>query len=219
MTVDESLIRTLRSLSTPTISDAADRLAIVVQASAILRITGTGTVAGPAFTVQYVPVGTEGGTVGDYLDEVDTGAFVVLSNHGRLDATVWGGLLSELAARREIAGTAVDGICRDTPRAAALDYPLFARARWMRTGKDRVRAQATQVPVVLGDLLVRPGDIVVGDDDGVVVLPKERVPEITEAAIAIEDAERAIREDTISGGMRLDEARAKHGYHSLQTKR
>ncbi|MGW5106022.1 RraA family protein [Nocardia sp. NPDC004123] len=209
----------LLSLSTPTISDALDKLGIVGQASSIMRITGSGTVVGPAFTVQYQPVGTEGGTVGDYIDDVEAGAFVVLANHARTDVTVWGGLLSEIAVKRRIAGTAIDGVCRDTPRAAAIGYPLFTRGRWMRTGKDRVRASAVQVPVVLGDLLVRPGDLVVGDDDGLLVLPAERVTEITDLAVSIEKAEQAIHADAVEGGLRLDEARKRHGYHSLQTRR
>ena len=165
-----------------------------------------------------MPVGTEGGTVGDYVDDVEQGSFIVLSNQGRLDATVWGGLLSEVASARGIAGTAIDGICRDTARASEVGYSLFARSHWMRTGKDRVRAERQQVPVSLGGVLVRPGDVLVGDDDGIVVLPVERAVEICEVAVGIEEAESAIRADAVVGGLRLDEARRQHGYHQLQTR-
>jgi 4-hydroxy-4-methyl-2-oxoglutarate aldolase len=218
MSVLSDNMAALSELSTPTISDAVDRLGIAAQASGIARITGTGTVVGIAFTVQYVPVGTSGGTVGDFIDDLEAGSFVVLNNNGRTDATVWGGLLSEVAIKRGVVATAIDGVCRDTPRASELGYSLFARSNWMRTGKDRVRAERVQVPVALGDLLVRPGDVIVGDADGVLVLPLEHVSEILDTAVSIEQAEVAIRADTIDGGMRLDEARKLHQYHSLQSK-
>lgn len=217
MAIDEAVIKSLSELGTAVVSDAVDRLGIDGQASTIMRITGQGTVVGTAFTIQYVPVGTEGGTVGDYIDDVDPGTFIVLSNNGRTDATVWGGLLSEVAVARGVVGTAIDGVCRDTARAEAVGYSLFAKSHWMRTGKDRVRAEKMQVPVSLGGILVRPGDVLVGDNDGIVVLPHERAAEIAEVATMIETAEQAIHVDAVEKGMRLDEARKLHGYHNLQT--
>jgi 4-hydroxy-4-methyl-2-oxoglutarate aldolase len=216
--MDAELLSTLGRLSTAVVSDALDRLGIEGQASRIARISGAGTVVGVAFTVQYVPVGTEGGTVGDYVDDVEPGTFIVLSNNGREDATVWGGLLSEVALARGIVGTAIDGICRDTARAESIGYSLFARARWMRTGKDRVRAEAMQVPVSLGGVLVRPGDVLVGDSDGIVVLAHERAEEVATIAAGIERAEEAIRTEAVERGVRLDEARRLHGYHQLQSR-
>jgi 4-hydroxy-4-methyl-2-oxoglutarate aldolase len=218
MTIDQEVISALSGLGTAVVSDAVDRLGIPAQASGIVRITGHGTVVGTAFTVRYVPVGTVGGTVGDYIDDVEPGSFIVLSNNARTDATVWGGLLSEISVKRGIAGTAIDGICRDTARAESVGYSLFARSHWMRTGKDRVRAEEMQIPVALGDMLVRPGDVLVGDADGIVVLPFERASEIAEIAVGIEVAEQRIHEDAVEGGMRLDEARKLRGYHSLQSK-
>ena len=88
----------------------------------------------------------------------------------------------------------------------------------MRTGKDRVRAEKMQVAVSLGGILVRPGDILVGDNDGIVVLPFERAGEIAEIATLIEETEQMIHVDAVEKGVRLDEARKTHGYHSLQTR-
>ena len=218
MPIDPAVIPALKKLGTAVVSDAVDRLGIDAQANQIMRITGAETVVGTAFTIQYVPVGTEGGTVGDYIDDVDPGTFIVLSNNGRVDATVWGGLLSEVAVARGVVGTAIDGVCRDTARADAVGYSLFARTRWMRTGKDRVRAEKMQVPVSLGGILVRPGDLLVGDNDGIVVLPFERAEEIAEIATLIEETEQMIHVDAVEKGIRLDEARKTHGYHSLQTR-
>ena len=215
--MSDEVVDSLKTLSTPVVSDALDRLGIIGHASGIARVSGVGTVAGRAWTLQYVPTGTEGGTVGDYIDDVEPGCVIVLANNGRKDVTVWGGLLSEVASYRGVVATVIDGTCRDTPRAHEVGYSLFARHHWMRTGKDRVRAEATQIPVSIGDCLVRPDDILVGDADGIVIVPRERAEEITKIALAIEEAETSIHNDAMQG-VRLDEARKRHGYHSLQTR-
>ncbi len=203
-------------LSSAVLSDAMDRLGIAGQVPSIFRHSGTAVMAGPAFTVRYEPVGIDGGTVGDFIDDVDPGSVVVLANAGRMDMTVWGGLLSQVACKRGIAGTVVDGCCRDIDEARGADYPLFSAGIWMRTGKDRVRAEAMQVPVSIGGIRVRPDDLIVGDGDGVLVIPKERVDEVLSIAERIEAAERRIAEGAQVG--RLDEVRQSVGYFELQRK-
>jgi regulator of RNase E activity RraA len=86
----------------------------------------------------------------------------------------------------------------------------------MRTGKDRVEVESMGAPVSLGDVQVRPGDILVGDADGVLVIPKVREAEVLETARQIEEAEQAIERETAKG-IRLDEARRTFRYHELQT--
>ena len=141
----------------------------------------------------------------------------MLDNRGRTDATVWGDILTEIAHRRGIAGTVIDGICRDVALCLQLGYPVFSKAHWMRTGKDRVQVEATGIPVNIGDARVAPGDIVRGDADGVIVIPKEHEAAVLDAAEAIEAAEDRIRQ-AVRGGMRLDEARTQFRYHALQTR-
>src|SRR5919199_6045541 len=129
-----------RDLSTAEISDALDALRLPGSALGLGHVAGQKKIFGPAFTVQYIPVDTASpGTVGDYLDDTPPGAVVVLDNAGRTDCTVWGGILSRLAAHRGIAGTVINGVCRDTAEADEVAYPLYARGRFMRTGKDRVQ--------------------------------------------------------------------------------
>ena len=86
----------------------------------------------------------------------------------------------------------------------------------MRTGKDRVQVEGVNQPVAIGGVRVAPGDILRGDADGVLVLPREHEDAILEAAEEIGHAEEAIR-DAVRGGKRLDAARADFRYHSLQT--
>lgn len=214
----DDVVRQLARFATSGISDALDRLGIAGQAFDILPVYPTARLAGRAFTGQYQPVDVDGGTVGDYIDDVPVGSVVVLDNAGRTDATVWGDILTLVASRRGIAGTVIDGVCRDTSRSVELDYPVFARGRWMRTGKDRVQMVATQVPVTLGRVRVRPGDIVIGDGDGVVVVPRDREAEVLAAVLAIEEAEAHIRA-RLDEGVSLREARSQLGYHTLQTRK
>jgi regulator of RNase E activity RraA len=173
--------------------------------------------AGRAWTLRYGPAGKPAGTVGDYIDDVPPGSVIVLDNGGREDATVWGDILTEIAHRRGIAGTVIDGICRDVALCRQLGYPVYAKGHWMRTGKDRVQVESTGEPVNIGEARVCPGDIVRGDADGVVVIPRAHEAAVLDAAEAVQAAEDRIRE-AARGGMRLDEARRAHRYHQLQTR-
>ena len=215
-TADPNVLRATK-LDTASLSDAMDKLGIVGQCHAILPRSAGFRLAGRAFTVLYGPAGNPPGTVGDYIDDIPPGCVVVLDNGGRDNATVWGDILTEVANRRGIAGTVIDGICRDVALCLELNYPIYSRGSWMRTGKDRVQVEATNVPVNIGDVRVAPGDLLRGDADGVVVLPKAHEEKILAAAETIQEAETRIRK-AVRGGMRLDEARKAHGYHQLQTK-
>jgi 4-hydroxy-4-methyl-2-oxoglutarate aldolase len=203
------------ALSTTAVSDALDRLGIAGQAEGIKPLDCSFRMVGRAFTIRYQPVDVNGGTVGDYIDDVPPGAVVALDNAGRLDATVWGDLLTTVAHARGLAGTVIDGVCRDSSRSLELGYPIFSRSSYMRTGKDRVQVAAVGDPVTIGRVRVRPDDIIVADADGVVVVPSERAAEVLEAAQDIERAEQGIRA-LILAGRRLDEARVEFGYHGLQ---
>ena len=219
MTVSSSEIaERLKALSCSDISDALDRLGIAGQCAGIAALDRSFRLVGRAWTLRYGPVGQEPGTVGDYIDDLGPGDVVVLDNQGRLDATVWGDLLTSVASRDGIAGTVIDGVCRDVDRSLELGYPIFARGNWMRTGKDRVRVEATQVPVSVGGIRVEPGDWLRGDGDGLVSVPASRIAEVLDAAQQVHDAEDAIRA-AIDAGKSLREARAEFGYHSLQTRR
>jgi regulator of RNase E activity RraA len=205
--------------STSTLSDALDRLGIPGQALGISALDRHFRLAGPAFTVRTIPVvlGTTTGTVGDYIDEVPPGSVVVLDNGGRLDGTVWGDILTITAHRNHLAGTVIHGVCRDAARSLELGYPIFSRGVTMRTGRGRVQADGYNVPVSLGEVRVQPGDLVIGDGDGVVVVPADRAQDAIRVADDIAAAEDRIRAE-IQGGSRLDEARKRHHYFQLSSK-
>jgi regulator of RNase E activity RraA len=214
----DQLIDGFKALPTATLSDALDRLGIAGQCLGIAPLSPTFRLAGRAFTIKYRPVGyVEKGTVGDYIDDITPGDVVVLDNGGRLDCTVWGDILTMVGHRRGVGGTVINGVCRDIARALDLNYPIYSRGRYMRTGKDRVEVDAMQVPVSLGEVQVRPGDYLVGDADGVLVIPQSAAEKVLATAQEIEEAELAI-EAAAAKGIRLDEARKQFRYHQLQSR-
>ena len=218
MTAADALAARLRTLDTSALSDALDRLGIEGQALGITPLDRSFRIVGRAFTVRMLPRGLSGKSVGDYIDDVPTGAVVVIDNGGRLDATVWGDILTTVAHRDGVAGTVIDGVCRDVGRSIELGYPIFARANTMRTGKDRVAAEAYGEPVQLAGVRVEPVDWIVGDADGVVVVPAARADDIIAAAEEITATEDRIRE-AVGGGAPLLAVRQRLHYHDLQTKR
>jgi len=202
---DKEIIDGFLSLSTSTISDALDRFGLRAGCEGIFPIVSGVKMAGPAFTLRYVPVGQVKGTVGDYIDIAQPGDVIVLDNNGRTDCTVWGDILTVVAKRKGISGTVIDGVCRDVPNILKEQYPIFTRGRFM-------------VTVSIGKTQVKPGDIMIGDDSGVVVVPGERGEEVLKLALEIETAENQI-EEAVRSGLSLKEAREKYRYHSLQAKK
>jgi 4-hydroxy-4-methyl-2-oxoglutarate aldolase len=205
-------------LDTTSLSDALDRLGIAGQCLGIKPLDHRFRLTGRAFTILYGPASTPPGTVGDYIDDLEPDTVVVLDNGGRENATVWGDILTAVAHKRGIAGTVIDGACRDVHLSLSLGYPIFSRSYSMRTGKDRIQVEATNCAVNIGDARVDPGDILRGDADGVIVIPKAHEDEVLRVAEEIDATEgqilKAVRE-----GSKLVDARRQFGYHKLQTKR
>ncbi|KAJ5605001.1 hypothetical protein N7510_010155 [Penicillium lagena] len=215
---DQELVALFADSDTPGISDALDKLGISGQAFGIMPLTDYKKVTvGPAFTVRYVPASEPPGSVGDFIDDVAMGDIVVIDNGGRSDCTVWGDIMTQYAGIRGIAGSVIDGVCRDVNRAIEDDYPLFTAGRWMRTGKDRVQVGGVNESIGIGNVRVNPRDIVVADANGVVIVPRDRAHEVARVARKIEKSEIGIRE-MIAGGATIAVAREKLGYHMLQRK-
>jgi len=214
----QELVRLFERLDTAGISDALDKMDIQGQALGIMPLENyTSTIVGSAYTVKYVSVGTPAGTVGDYIDDVDEGDIVVIDNNGRLDCTVWGDILTQYAGIHNIAGTVIDGVCRDVNKAIEDQYPIFSSGRFMRTGKDRVEVESVNQTINIGTVRVEPRDIVVADASGVVIVPRKFARKIAKLAHEIESVESAIRKLIIAGDT-IKEAREKLNYHTLQRK-
>ena len=217
MPQDDLNVLRASKLDTTSLSDALDRLGIPGQCLGIKPLDHRFRMTGRAFTILYGPAGSPPGTVGDYIDDVPPGSVIVLDNGGRENATVWGDILTWVSHRRGVAGTVIDGACRDTQLSLELGYPIYSRSYSMRTGKDRVQVEAMNCAIIIGDTRVHPGDILRGDSDGVVAFPKEHEDRVLATAEEIDRIEAQIR-SYVNDGMTLAEARKQLGYHKLQSR-
>ena len=195
------------------VSDALDLLGVNGGLEGLTALYPSAAAVGPAFTLKYREVAEgEKGPAGDYIDDVPPGSVIVIANDGRLHCTVWGGILSAVAQEHGVAGTVIDGCCRDVPEIVASEFPLFSRGKYMKSGKNRVRLIATEVDVTIGDVVVRPGDIVCGDGSGVVVVPSAQLDAVADLVVRIVEMEQKVLADALSGTP-LRDARARHGYN------
>ena len=213
----ENYVDRLKKLDVANVSDAMDRLGIPCGLLGIHPVIAEKKICGPAFTVHYIPCGMEKGNVGDFLDDVKPGEVVVIDNNGRLDCTVWGDIMTFVSVSRGIEGTVIDGVCRDIPGIKRNDYAIFSKSLYMVTGKDRVTVDYVNRPVSISGVQVCPGDIILGDDTGVVCIPASVVEKVTEIAESIDNTEQMIVQQ-VKSGISLKDARANLGYHHLQTK-
>ena len=194
---DEAVIELLREVSAPNISDAMHRKGAM---KGILPICTGHKIVGRAITVRTLP--------GDWakpveaIDRAGSGNVIVIDN-GRADVAPWGGLATLSCMNRKIAGVVIDGAVRDVDEIRKLDYPLFACAIVPNAGEPKGYGEIG-VEIVCGGQVVRDGDYIVGDDSGVVVIPKERAYEIARRAKEVYKTELRIRAE-IERGKSLSE--------------
>jgi RraA family protein len=152
--------------------------------------------AGPAYTVQVHTADIL--MVSKALAECPAEHVLVIDGHGERNTALWGGLTTLSALRRKLAGVVVDGAIRDLADIRGSQLPVFARSVVPNAGGAQY-AGKLQVPVACGGQVVHPGDWVVGDDDGVVVIPIARLEEVLQKAERIVGAERQIAKAIRSG--------------------
>jgi regulator of RNase E activity RraA len=171
--MDSALIDGLRTVPTTVASDAMGRTGAM---SAALRPLFEGArLCGPAVTVE-LEVGSNAGVV-RALDDVRPGDVVVVDGRGHTDSAVWGGLVCALARRRGAEGAVIDGSIRDSAEQRALRFPVFCRGV-TPAGPPKPATDRVNVTIRCGGVQVEPGDVILGDDDGVVVIPRARTADV-----------------------------------------
>ncbi|HEX2988747.1 MAG TPA: RraA family protein [Chloroflexota bacterium] len=209
------LVQAFMALDTPCVSDALDRLKLRGGCEGLYPIVQGKKFVGPAFTVRHIPIAQARTGAGDFIDECQEGDVIVMDNGGRSYCTVWGDILTHVAVTKKCAGTVIDGVCRDVDGIRELDYPMYTRGHFMVTGKDRVVMESYQRPVSICNVQVIPGDLVMADGSGVLVIPRDRAEEVLEQALEIAETERRIIE-AVDAGSSLKDARATFKYDALQ---
>lgn len=158
---------------------------------------------GPALTVQGP--GVDNLWLHRALLLAQPGDVLVAYVGGVHEAGYWGEILSTMAKQRGLAALVIDGCVRDGELLAEVGVPIFARGLCLRgTGKDFAATGWLNAPVLIGEVTVHPGDLVAGDGDGVVVIPRARVPEVIAGSRAREAEEAAILERLRAGEATLD---------------
>jgi 4-hydroxy-4-methyl-2-oxoglutarate aldolase len=151
---------------------------------------------GPAHTVKCYPGSII--TVHKALFEAKPGEVLVVDGEDDDRGALWGELMTLQAQANGLAGIVIDGPMRDRNAVAQAGFPAFATSVNPRVGTNR-RVGETQIPVQCGGAIVRPGDIVLGDDDGVVIVPVDRLEAVLEAAEAVKKKEAGLRRDIADG--------------------
>lgn len=174
--LDSALMQRFAGFCSTDISDLLNRLYAIDPA--IFCLTGSHhRLCGPACTVKVFP--GDNLMVHKALDVAKPGDIVVVDAHGSSMNAVLGDLISTKAKHRGIAGFIVDGFVRDIPDVLKLDFPVFARGATAIGPLHRGPGEINY-PVCCGGVVVSPGDLVVADGAGIVVVPQEVAPELLE---------------------------------------
>ena len=145
------------------------------------------------------PAGTELAAVFDAIDLAEPGDVVVVEGPGAASVAFWGENTSLSARNRGAVGVVLGAPCRDVAAHARLGFPVFATGATPRAGVFGTRGE-TQVPVSVGGMVVRPGDAVLGDENGVVVVPADRLVAVMAAVPEALAKDRAIQAALAAGG-------------------
>ena len=202
MSEETTLLARFAALGTATVSDALDACGLPPGLGGLQPMWGRPTLAGFAVTIELEPLtGEHGGAhvLTDAIAEAGPDDVVVVSTGGRTDVSSWGGIVSIGAAARSVRGVVTDGACRDVAQARELGFPVFARAQVPATARGRLRQRSTGEAIRFGGLEVRPGDVVLADEDGLVVVPRGRATEVLAQARELADREAAIEVEVRAG--------------------
>lgn len=177
--VAPDLVARASALSSATMHEAGGKIGAMP--SAIKPVHPQFRVCGPAVTVHSPP--------GDNLwlhyaiHAAQPGDVLVVHTSDRHDHGYWGEVMSTAARARKLGGLVIDGCVRDYLLLGEVGFPVFARGLCIRgTSKDREAIGWINAPLLFGDLVVRPGDLILGDNDGVVAVTAARAAEVIEAS-------------------------------------
>ena len=192
-TISPEIIQAFRCITTASVADALWGLGIAGHMCHEIKPFMKVKIAGPAVTVREEPT-TERVPPSHALELIDhsaPGSVIVIGIDGFRDVAVWGGLMTAGAVVNGIEGAVLDGGVRDIEEIERdFGFPVFARSICPATTVGRFKTVAANEPVNIGGVTVNPGDLIVGDRDGVVVVPASLVEAVLKEAQDIENRER-----------------------------
>lgn len=192
-------LQELKAMGSATIHEAQGQSGAM--ASAIKPIDPGFRLAGPAYTIDCRP--DDNLAIHFALTKAKPGDVLVVDAKAFVEAGPWGDVMSFAAQKAGIAGLVIDGAVRDSATVVEMGFPIFCRGLSIK-GTAKNQPGRVQVPIVCGGVAVRPGDIVVGDRDGVVVIKRERTEEVLDLSRKREAKEDSMRKAIDEGATIAD---------------
>jgi 4-hydroxy-4-methyl-2-oxoglutarate aldolase len=212
---DELLELIKKELYTPVVGDILDTMGRYHQflPQPIQPVRNSDKLAGRAMPVLMMDVyGSQQepfGLLTEALDQLQKNE-IYLASGGEMRCAYWGEILTATARQRGSAGAVINGFHRDTPQVLEQNWPVFSRGRFAQDSSVRTKVANYRCNIEINGVWVEPGDLIFGDLDGVVVIPKKYEIEVIEQALVKARSEKLVRTE-IENGMSSTEAFAKYG--------
>ncbi|MEM1135365.1 MAG: RraA family protein [Bacteroidota bacterium] len=194
---DNELLSRFEKLYTGAINDVLREFCLMNQAlpNHIIPLREYKTVAGFAFTIKSAPNTLVRGEMEfrtQMLDEMHENAFVIWDSSHDEESTSWGGVMTATAKRKKVKAACLDGGIRDTHQILEADFPVFYKYRSSNGSLGRCLITHYQITLKIGNVIIKPGDIILGDIDGVLVVPRDIAYEVLIRAEEIKENEKKI---------------------------
>ncbi len=213
---DEELCQRYEALFTAAVNDVLREMNLTRQTlpNNIMPLRDSMKLAGPAFTIKGAKsllVKDEMRERAEMLESIPRHSVVAWDTSGDDESAQWGEVMTMAAARRGCRGAVVDGGVRDTDRVLPQNFPVFVKYRSSNGMLGRFRISGWQIPVRIGEVDIFPGDIVFGDIDGVIVVPRDIAYDVLIRAEEIAHAEGQLKK-WVEEGMSTTEIVDRGGY-------
>jgi 4-hydroxy-4-methyl-2-oxoglutarate aldolase len=217
----EPIIERLAKLDTCAVSDALDSLGLKGATWGVGPMWQCPRIVGRAVTMKIKPAGLQQpaqhlGTAP--IEAAQAGDIIVIDNGGKLEFSCWGGLLAISAKLKGVSGVVIDGASRDIDEARELGFPVYARGAVPMTARGRVVQESFNQEIQFAGVQCHPGDLVIADGSGVVIVPREKEGEVVAAAEAIYQKEQEMAAGIRKGYSGL-EMLEKLGYEQMLNKK
>jgi len=217
----ELIIERLLKLDTCAVSDALDSLGLKGATWGVRPQWLCPKIAGRAVTMKIKPAGLQQPTqhLGTApIEAAQPGDVIVVDNGGKLEFSCWGGLLALSAKLKGVSGVVIDGASRDIDEARELEFPVYARGVVPMTARNRVVQESYNQEIQFAGVQCRPGDLVLADGSGIIIVPREKEEEVVAAAEAIYAKEQEMAAGIRKGYSGL-EMLEKLGYEQMLNKK
>ena len=215
----DPMIRAYSAVSTPNVSDALDRMGVNGAPLGILPLwPDCPKLVGRAMTMKLVPVdeGSASPVLGtlEAITAAHPGNVLVIDQGGRTNVNSLGGVATFTAVRQGLIGAVIDGVTRDVDDMKAMGFGVYAKGIIQQSIRNRCAFAGHSIQVELAGAQVSPGDLIVADDNGMVVVPWDRANEALELAKGFADTEERVK-DAIAQGVDPVEAHNQVNYDRM----